>query len=179
MAAKIIKMALDISGIYFFMPVFSFLFVTIVVYAILVKTQVLGESQFINLLVSFIMAVIFLSFSSMELYLITILPWFVVLLVLVFLVLLVFGFSRGDLKEIMTNKFAWVIVAILVIIFLVAAVRVFNPVFDKDLIITSGGDGGGGVGSILDVIFYSRWSGSVLLLVIAAIVAWFITRVSK
>ena len=111
-------MAIDISGVYFFMPVFSFLFVTIVVYAILLKTEVLGGSQFMNLLVSFIMAVIFLSFSSMELYLITLLPWFVILLVLVFLVLLIFGFSSGDLKGIMTNRFAWIIVAILVIIFL-------------------------------------------------------------
>ena len=172
-------MALDISAIYFFMPVFSFLFVTIVVYAILVKTKVLGESQFINLLVSFIIAIIFLSFSSMELYLITVLPWFVVLVVLVFLVLLIFGFSAGDLKGIMNNKFAWVIVAILVIIFLIAAIRVFNPVFDRDLIITSGGDGGGGFGNIIDVIFYSRWSGSILLLVIAIIVAFIVTRGAK
>jgi hypothetical protein len=69
-----------------------------------------------------------------------------------------------------------VIVAILVIIFLIAAIRVFNPVFDKDLIITSGEDGGGGAGGLIDAIFFSRWSGTILLLVIVIIVAWFIAR---
>ncbi len=167
-------MVLDISGIYFFMPVISFLFVTMVVYAILVKTKVLGESQWVNLLVSFIMAVIFLSFSSMELYLITLLPWFVVLIVLVFLMLVIFGFSSGDLKGIMTNKFAWVIVTVLVIIFLIAAIRVFNPVFDSDLILTSGDGGSSGVSGLVNVIFNSTWSGSILLLIIAALVAWFV-----
>ena len=172
-------MALDISALYFFMPVFSFLFVFVIVYAILTKTKVLGESQFVKLLVSFIMAIIFLSFSSMELYLLTVLPWFIVLVVLVFLVLLIFGFSAGDLKGIMNNKFAWVIVAILVVIFLIAAIRVFNPVFDRDLIITSGGEGEGGFGSIIDVIFYSRWSGSILLLIIAIVVAFIVARGAK
>jgi len=171
-------MALDISAINFFMPVFSFLFVTIIVYAILVKTKVLGESQFVNLLVSFIMAIVFLSFSSMELYLLTVLPWFVVLVVLVFLVLMIFGFSAGDLKGIMNNKFAWVIVAILVIIFLIAAIRVFEPVFDRDTVISSGGEGGG-FGSMVDVIFNSTWSGSILLLVIAIVVAFVVSRGAK
>ena len=86
-------MALNISGIFFFMPVFSFLFVAIVVYALLTKTKVLGGSKWINLLTSFIVAVVFMSFSSAELYVRTVLPWFVVLMVVVFLILLIAMFS--------------------------------------------------------------------------------------
>ena len=57
-------MPIDISGIYFFMPVFSFLFVFLIVYAILARTKILGDSGFVNLLVSFIISIIFMSFSS-------------------------------------------------------------------------------------------------------------------
>ncbi len=81
-------MPLDISGLNFFMPVFSFLFVSLIVYLILFKTKILGEGKFLLLLVSFIMAIIFLSFSSLELYVQTIVPWFVVLLISVFLIIL-------------------------------------------------------------------------------------------
>ena len=36
-------MVLDISGIFLFMPLFSFLFVFIIVYSVLMKTKILGE----------------------------------------------------------------------------------------------------------------------------------------
>ncbi len=167
-------MAIDISGIYFFMPVFSFLFVFFIVYAILVTSKILGDSKFINVLIGFIMAIIFMSFSSLDLYVQTIVPWTVVLLVIVFLVLLVAGFSTKDLAKIMTTKFAWVIIVILLIVFLVAAIKVFNPVFHPDLIITSG-EGT----SLVEQITYSvegKAGGAVLLIIIAAAVAWFLTK---
>ena len=169
-------MPIDISGLNFFMPVFSFLFVFVIIYAILFKTKVLGESKFVLLLVSFIISVVFMSFSSMELFVRTILPWFVVLFVVVFLVLLIAGLSTKSLDNIMTSKFAWVIVSILVIIFLIAAVKVFNPILHPDLIITSGEEGQSFVGEIIDFFGSTKILGSILLLVIAGIVAWVITR---
>jgi len=167
-------MAIDISGIYFFMPVFSFLFVFLIVYAILARTKILGESGFVNLLVSFIMSIIFMSFSSLELYVKTIVPWAIVLLVIVFLVLLLAGMSTKDLGKIMTNKFAWAIIIILLIIFLISAIKVFNPVFHPDLVITSG-EGT----SLVEQIAYSldgRVTGTILLIIIALAVSWILTR---
>ena len=169
-------MGLDISPIFFFMPVFSFFFVSVVVYAILVSTKVLGDSKGINLFISFLMAVIFLSFASLEKYLITILPWFVILIVMVFLILLIAGFVGGKADWIMKPSFGWVIVAVLIIIFLIAAIKVFNPVFDPDLIITSGDDGSSGFSNFWDYLFYSRWSGSILLIILAGIVSWVLTK---
>lgn len=167
-------MAIDISGIYFFMPVFSFLLVFLIVYAILARTKILGDSGFVNLLVSFIIAIIFMSFSSLELYVKTIIPWAVVLLVSIFLVLLIAGMSTKELDKIMTKKFGWFFIIILVIIFLIAAIKVFNPVFHPDLIITSG-EGT----SLVEQLTYSidgRVAGTVLLIVIAGVVAWVLTR---
>ena len=166
-------MAMDISGIYIFMPVFSFLFVFIIVFAILAKTKLLGEAR-INILVSFVIAIIFMNFSSTQLYVETIIPWFVVLFVCVFLILLIAGLSTKSLDKMMTPTFAWIVVAVLIIIFLIAAIRVFNPVFHSEYGIVSGSQAGV-IGQIRNM-FDSQWSGSVLLLVIAGVVAWFLTK---
>ena len=156
-------MVVDISGIYFFMPVFSFLFVLLIVYAILAKTNILGESQFINVLISFIIAVVFMSFSSLELYVTTILPWTVVLLVCILLVLLVAGLSTKELSKIMTTQFAWVAIAILIVIFLIAAIYVFNPVLHPDLGVATGESGQSLLGQIRSSLGSSA-SGTILLM---------------
>ena len=167
-------MALDVSGINFFMPVFSFLFVFLVVFALLIKTKILGGGKFISVLVSFIVSIIFMSFSSMELYIRTIIPWFVVLVVVVFLVLLIAMFTTKGWDKIMTPAFAWIVVIILVLIFLIAAIRVFNPVFHPDLGVTSGQ--GTSLFEQMRNYLDGGVAGSILLLIVAAIVAWVITR---
>lgn len=170
-------MVMDISYVFYFMPVFSFLFVFIVTYAVLAKSKVLGDER-INLLVSLIMAIIFLNFSSLELYVRTITPWFVVLLVCLLFVLMLIGFIGNDLmKKMVTKGFGWALVIILLIIFLIAAIRVFNPMFHPDLIVTSGN--GPGMIYQLRQVFDTRIGGSVLLLVIAGVVAWFLTSKAK
>jgi len=165
-------MALDISGINFFMPVFSFLFVFILVYALLAKTKIIGDNKFVLLLISFIIAVVFMSFSSLELFVRTVIPWFIVLVIAVFLILIIGMFSSKDWVP--KSWFAWIVIVVLLVIFLISAIYVFNPVFHPDLGVASGGEtsllqqirsymGGGVVGSII-------------LIVIAIIVAWIITK---
>jgi hypothetical protein len=169
---------LNIAGLYFFMPIFSFLFVFLIVYAILLKTKLLGEGKFVIALVSFVIAIIFMSFStanfSTDQYIRTIVPWFAVLLVCVFLVLLLAGLSTKDLGKIMTSKFAWVVIAILIVIFIIAAIRVFNPVFNWDYGVSSGDHPQ--VISQIGGLFSNAIGGGILLLIIAIIVAWVITR---
>ncbi len=169
---------INITGLSFFMPIFSFLFVFIIVYAILAKTHLLGEGKFLNVVIGFIIAIIFISFStatfSTEQYVRTIIPWFAVLLVCVFLVLLLAGLSAKDLGVIMKPGFAWAVIAILIIIFVLAAIRVFNPVFSSQYGVDSGQ--GGQFISQIGGIFNNEIGGSILLLIIAIIVAWVITR---
>ncbi len=169
-------MPLNITGIYFFMPVFSFLFVFVVVYAILAKTKVLGEQK-VNLIVSFVMAIIFMNFSSMQLYVETMLPWFVVFVICLFLVLIIMAFSTKDVGKMMTPAFAWVMVAILVVIFLISAIKVFNPVFHPEYGLTSGGSPQ--IISQIRGVFDNSTSGSVLLLIVAAVVTWVLVRKGK
>ena len=171
---------IDITGLNFFMPVFSFVFVFIIVYAILKKTEILGENNFINLVVSFIMAVVYMSVTSAELYVKTIIPWFVVLLIMVFLVLLVAGLSTKELDKIMTTRFAWIVVIILIAIFIISAIRVFNPVFHPDLIIAEGGPGPGVVSQIRGFFDYpSGGNGALVLIIVIALIAWILTKSSS
>lgn len=168
-------MAIDISGIFLFMPIFSFLFVFFIVYALLASTKVLGENNVINIPVSLIMAIIFMSFSSLDLYIQTIVPWFIVLAVCVFMILLIAGFSTGKIDEIMSKRFfGWVVIILLLSIFLIAAIKVFNPIFHPDLIITSG-EGT----SLVEQFRYSsdgRVFGTILLVIAAAAVSWILVK---
>ena len=168
---------MNISSLFFFMPVISFLFVFVVVFAILAKTKVLGDGR-VNIIVSFIMAIIFMNFSSLDLFVRTITPWFIVLLVCLFFVLVIIGFSVGNdiMKKMVTTRFGWVVVAILIIIFLIAAIRVFNPVFHPSLIVTSGGEGSPGIVWQIRQMLDSQVMGSIILLIIGAAVAWFLTK---
>jgi hypothetical protein len=167
-------MALNISGLLFFMPILSFLFVFLIIFALLTKTKVVGESKFVLVLISFIISIIFMSFSSAELYVRTIIPWFVILMVIVFLVLLIAMFSTKAWDKIFTPAFAWVIVGVLILMFLIAAIYVFNPVFHPDLGVTSGQ----GISMIEQIKGYldGGIAGSILLLIVAIIVAWVITK---
>ncbi|MEM0465423.1 MAG: hypothetical protein QXW97_01830 [Candidatus Pacearchaeota archaeon] len=171
---------INITGLSFFMPVFSFLFVFVVVYAILFKTKILGESQFVNMLIGFIVAIIFIGFStptfSTEKYIRTIIPWFAVLFVCVFLVLLLMGLATKDVGKIMTSKFAWVFAIILIVIFLIAAIRVFSPVLDPVYGISSSPTGQPQILLQLKNMISGPVGGGILLIIIAIIVAWVITR---
>jgi len=167
-------MAIDISGIFFFMPIISFLFVFLIVWSILVKSKILGEAPWVNLFVGLIMATIFMSFSSLDLYVRTVIPWFVVLFICVFLVMLLGGLAAKDMTKFMGNWLGWVAIALLVIIFLISAIKVFNPVFHPDLIITSG-EGT----SLVEQIRYGADGtvfGSILLIIIASIVSWVLVK---
>jgi predicted ferric reductase len=90
--------------------------------------------------------------------------------------LLVGGFAGGKIDWIAKKWFGIVVVIILILIFLISAIKVFNPVFHPDLIIT-GSKGGPGIGiQLKDFFSSSKWFGSVLILFIAGLVVWFLGK---
>lgn len=154
-------MVVDISGLNYFMPIFFFLFVLVIVYAILAKTKILGGSKSVDLIVSIIIAVISVTVSSIEEYVETITPWFVVLIIALFFILLVVGMSQHQITDILGKKFVWVFIIILILAFLISATKVFSPVWEdvKDFISNEG-----------------RIVGGIILAIVAAATAWVITR---
>jgi len=144
----------------YLMPIFAFLLVFIVVFAILKKTKVLGEDSFVALFISFIMAGFFIVEASLVEFVRLSSAWFTVGIIIVFFLIVLMAFMPGDKPlEFLTagNWFAWVILGIMVAVFIVTSSYVFNWAINWQL--------------------FEEWAGTdffgvVLLIVIAGIVSW-------
>jgi len=73
------------------------------------------------------------------------------------------------------TRFAWVVIVILLIVFIVAAIKVFNPVLHPDLVVTSGE---GGTSLVQQIRYAAGGSafGTILLIVIAGLVSWVLSK---
>jgi len=153
-------MSASLSAIGYFMPVFAFLLVFIVVYALLAKTKILGESSWIMLFISFVLSSFFIVEASLVEFIEFSSAWFSALVILVFLVLLLLAFMPGKEPLGFLSKsawFSWVFLGVIIALFVVSAAYVFNWAVNW--------------GMVRDW-FYSDWFGMVLLLVIAGVVSW-------
>ncbi len=158
------------------MSIFGFLLVFLVMYAILTKTKILGESPFINSFVSFIFAIIFVVFAPAVKYVQTIVPWVAILIICLFFVLIIAGFSQKDISVFMKPALGWVFIVLLAIVFLVSAIVVFNPMLKPYLPGSSGSGGDAFLLNITDFLYSEKVLGAVLLLIIAGIASWVITK---
>lgn len=154
-------MALDTTPLNFLLPVFSFLFIFILVYAVLAKTKVLGENKFIHIFISFLLAILFLVRTSLVEFVNFSAAWFAVFLVCVFFILIVIAFTHGKVDVVMNKGVAWVLVGLLVVLFIYSASVVFNWALKFE-------DIGGW--------FMTPLFGTVLLLVVGLIAAYILSK---
>lgn len=156
----------SIAGISYFLPILSFLLVFVLVYALLKKTEVLGDNDGINLLISFILAVFFIVEASLVDFINFSTAWAVVFIVCVFLILLLIGFVGKDaLGTITGNKgVAWVLLAGIIIFFIISSAYTFNWAVNWQQVTDWA---------------YTDWFGMVLLLVVAGVVSWVIAHKVK
>jgi hypothetical protein len=152
----------DISGLLYFMPIFTFLFVFVVVYSLTSKVKEhLGTNDFLNALISFLISTIFITVSSMRLYMETVIPWFAVLVVALFFILVIVAFSQQKIDAVVGKNFVLALVFILVLVFVFAGAKVFS--------------------SVLSPLFYKiqhddRLFGGVLIFLVAALTSWLLTK---
>jgi len=158
-------MAVDISGIGYFMPIFGFLFIFIIVYALLAKTKLLGDSKAINAIIALVVAIIFAVFASTQEYIRQVTPWFAVLMIVLFFVLIIIGLSQQKIADIMKPWAVWVFIIALILVFLIVAIKVFPDTF-------------GNVWS--DIVYFfinnAKIAGAIVLLIIGGIVVWIVTK---
>ncbi len=115
---------LDIGLLQKFDIIFPFLFVLIIVYAVLARTEWFKDKQFMAIMIAFVLAVMTL-FSSIAVKTINrMAPWFIILVIFAILLLLVYqaiGIQEAKIVEVLTGKaygstFAhWVIALMLII----------------------------------------------------------------
>ena len=80
----------SVSAIGYFMPIFAFLLVFIVMYALLVKTKVLGDSPAIMLFISFILSSFFIVQASLVEFIQFSSAWFGVVIIFLFFLVIIF-----------------------------------------------------------------------------------------
>lgn len=152
---------IDLSSIQNYFPILAFLLVFTVVFAVLAKSKILGESKFVNLLISFIVGVIFVGVTSAREYVIKITPWFAIFVIAFVFILIVMGFSE-KVPDALKKGIGVVFVIGILIIFLISAFYTFSSEpFIKQV---------------------SNWItkpgiyGAFLLIVVGAIASWILTR---
>ncbi len=169
-------MPIDVSWLGFYMPIFGFLFVFVVMLAILLKTEILGDNVFTNSFVSFIFAIIFITFSPGIDFVSTIVPWFAILIIALFFVLMIVGFSQKDVDDFMKPWLAWVFIVLLIVVFLISAIVVFHPVLEPYLPGTVDDGGNDFLNSVADFFYGEQFLGGLLLLVVAVAASWLIGK---
>jgi len=159
---------IDLSPVSYFLPIFSFVLVFVVIFAILKKTEILGDNNFSMAMVALVISLIFISFSDVRSYIEAVSPWFVVLLVAMFFLLFLGGFMLvKDITKIARPATAWVFAGLLAFIFLVVGYYHFHLTGNSVFL------------DIKDWVYDSEVSGSIILGVVALVVGIFITRKFK
>lgn len=155
---------IDISGIATFVPVFAFLLVFTVTYALLSKTKALGENRFVSILISFAVAIIFLVSSTAIEYVKVITPWFAVFVItLVFIVLLVGVILKTDnLEKVFTPALGWFVLVVVLIFFFISGMQIFGNAFAS-----------------VQFLNQPQFLGVIILCVIAVAASWLLTRKIK
>jgi hypothetical protein len=123
---------LDIGALHYFKPIFTFLFVFVIMYALLQKTKILGGVKGVDALVSFVMAILFMLTPGLVEIVDFSTSWFVVLFIFIILTVVVFmilGVQEEALTEIFRKSwFLWTILIVIgVFIFGFAATKVYGP----------------------------------------------------
>lgn len=171
--------AIDVSWLNYYIPIFGFLFVFVVMFAILSKTEVLGKNPFTNSITSFVFAIIFITFSPGVNLVEMILPWFVILMISLFFVLLIVGFSQKDMDAFMKPGLAWFFIIVLLVIFLFSSIVVFNPFLAPYLPGSEVEGTDPTLVSVTNFIYGEKFIGAFLLFGVAIAVSWVITKKSS
>lgn len=173
-------MAADVSSFVYFSPVLVFLAVFAIMTALLHKTKLLNDSLPLNIFVSFVIATIFITASSATKLLLNIIPWFAVLLIALFLIMLLVA-NVKDGNAIVGKGIGWVFVILLIIVFLVSGIKVFahtlapywpSATYDE----VSGGDPQ--LVSFFAWLYSPQVKGFFLIVVVAAFTTWFLVKYS-
>jgi len=166
-------MPLNFSWLSTGMPLLTFVFVFILIYAVLKKTKILGESGAINVITSLILSIILLAFTSVGNYIANITPWFSVIIVILFFF---FMFVAFLIKE--PASFLKPLAIVFIIIFALILIAAIFYTFPGTHAYLPGQSEEGANGTLLTIkhfIFEEKFLSGLLLLVIAIVVGFIIT----
>lgn len=158
---------LETGLINYIMPVLVFLLIFAVVFAILKKLAIFGDNVGVNSVIAFVVALIFMITPRARELVTTMTPWFLIIVVLVFFILmtLVFiGLKEEALTALAKHPAMYIIVIVIVaLIFFISLAKVFA--------------GAGLDFSYFEFLVHPRILGVIFILVIASLAVKFIATV--
>jgi hypothetical protein len=168
-------MAMDVSWLQEGMPIFGFILVFVLAYALIAKTKILGKSKAINTIISFILSIIFISFSQVRTFVTNVTPWFVVLLTGSFFFLMLIFFMVKEKPAAFTKP---ITIIFLILFALIIIFAIFYSFPSTQAYLPGESESGASefLLSIKHFILEKSFLNGLLLLVIAIIVGFIITR---
>jgi|SRR3989344_4579978 len=163
-------MAVELTAFTYLAPIMAFLIVFLVSFAVLFKSQLLGESKWGLLFVSFVIASLFVSAAGLRTYVETVTPWFGALLVSLFFLLVLVGFVGGKTDGAITTL-RWVFLIGALLVFLISGVVVFSDSIGGYL------PGYSYEGNLVtDWLYSGPVVGAILLIIITAAASWVLVK---
>ena len=120
----------DLGTLNFFVPLFVFILIFVVLYALFEKTKLFGEEKNIHALVAFTFSILFIIVKPLRDLVTTITPWFVIFFFLIFILIvavLMVGFKESDITKYLSDNsgVATTGIVILIVIFLLGLRTVY------------------------------------------------------
>jgi len=174
---------LDVGIIEYFVPFLVFVFVLIVLWALLRKVNFFPGNEFANLLIAFTLASLFIVIPELSQIVSLATPWFVVLLIFLFMLIMIFIFMGVDPKFIATVfggekpnlVVVWTIIVICFGIFGYAFTQVYGQQIHD---ITAGAEtttGGELTQNIGQILFTPKVLGMFFILIMASLIVRFVS----
>ena len=175
---------LDVGILQYFVPLFVFMFVTIIMWALLEKIKFFASAS-ANLLIAFLLGVLFILIPELTTVASLVTPWFVVLIIFLLLLILTFIFM-GVKPDFIGSVFGgdkpnlivvWGIIVIFFAIFGYAFTQVYGDQI-HDITAGSSEDSSGSDALVQDVgaiLFTPKVMGMFFLLLIATFVVRFVS----
>ncbi len=175
---------LNVTLLKYFMPIFLFLFLFALVFALFKKTELLGDSPFPIMVISFIIAIVFVVTPAAVKFTNAITPWMVVFIISLLFIFLILSWldlwkvgSGGFVGAVGGNTWlAWLIIVVILAIFIFAGISAFGPLLSPyDAAAGADGEVSDVIGAgVKNVLFHPAILGLALLFIIAAVTAWVI-----
>lgn len=121
---------LDIGLLQHFLPLFTFLLVFVIIYAILQKIEILGKSKAVHFIAALCVAFIVLFSGATTDMINFLIPWMVVIIVfmlMLFLSMMFLGVKAEEIFEKVGGVYTFLI--IMIILFIIAMTTTLGPIF--------------------------------------------------
>lgn len=151
---------LDVTALENFSVIFVFVFVWLVVYAVLLYTRALGNNQFINILIGLMIAFFVIISETATLIIKEIAPFFAVALVFVAILSIAGGMLKTSSNIDSFSSLKWIVLVIFVIALIVGAASILRDKIDVP-------ERGEDFGKVSTIIFHPNFLGMILIFLIA------------